>query len=80
MSKIIGYDANMNRRNRKTLISQMGGCTQVARAFSDRGSKVTRQAVERWIRDGIPAERVRVLSELSGKSPAEIRPDLYGWL
>lgn len=40
---------------------------------------VSREAVRKWIRDGIPAERVIPFCESTGwkVTPHEVRPDLY---
>ena len=35
------------------------------------------QAVQRWVRDGCPAERVWCIEKATGVSRHELRPDLY---
>jgi DNA-binding transcriptional regulator YdaS (Cro superfamily) len=54
----------------KTLIKQLGGPAKVAAHFND----LSPQAVSQWKR--IPQERVRKIAELTGVSPAQLRPDL----
>jgi DNA-binding transcriptional regulator YdaS (Cro superfamily) len=39
--------------------------------------KISPQAVDKWRRNGVPAERVLALEQLSGVSRTELRPDLY---
>lgn len=40
---------------------------------------VSREAVRKWVRDGVPAERVRLICETTGwqVTPHQLRPDLY---
>lgn len=54
----------------KTVISQLGGPTKVAEHFDD----LTSQAVSQWTR--VPEERLAKVAELTGFSPAQLRPDL----
>lgn len=39
---------------------------------------VTQAAVARWMSRRIPAEQVKQLSEITGLSPHELRPDVFG--
>lgn len=54
----------------KSIVSAAGGQSAVARKFG-----IQRQAVDKWTR--VPAERVLVVSEMSGVPPHKIRPDIY---
>jgi DNA-binding transcriptional regulator YdaS (Cro superfamily) len=40
---------------------------------------VSREAVRKWVRDGVPAERVLPICEATGwrVTPHQLRPDLY---
>jgi DNA-binding transcriptional regulator YdaS (Cro superfamily) len=49
-----------------------GGLGALAKALG-----ISYQAVQKWRRSGIPAERVLVVEKLSGISRSELRPDLY---
>lgn len=50
-----------------------GGLRPFAKAIG-----VSYQAVQKWRRSGIPAERVIKVEEVSGVSRFDLRPDLYG--
>jgi DNA-binding transcriptional regulator YdaS (Cro superfamily) len=39
--------------------------------------RISPQAVDKWRRNGVPAERVLTLESISGVSRSELRPDLY---
>lgn len=54
----------------KTIIKEAGGPAKLAEHFSD----LTSQAVSQWTR--VPESRVEKVAELSGFTPAQIRPDL----
>ena len=54
----------------KALIQKLGGPAKVAEHFDD----LSPQAVSQWKR--VPQERVRKIAELTGFTPAELRPDL----
>lgn len=54
----------------KDIITKLGGPTKVSEHFSD----LTPQAVSQWTR--VPDDRVEKLAELTGYSPAQLRPDL----
>jgi DNA-binding transcriptional regulator YdaS (Cro superfamily) len=54
----------------KAIITKLGGPTKVAEHFTD----LTPQAVSQWTR--VPEERLARVAELTGISPAELRPDL----
>lgn len=67
-----GIILTMNNQIRRRWIKKAGGVAAVARLAG-----VTTQAVEKWISNGVPAERVRLLAEASGVPESKIRPDLY---
>lgn len=72
----------MNKRSRRRLIKDLGGPTRLSRAVTAKlpgKQQVTRQAVQGWINDGFPVERVQVLCEITGMRPAELRPDIFAW-
>ena len=54
----------------KDIISKAGGPAKVATHFDD----LTSQAVSQWTR--VPDERLEKMAELTGYSPAQLRPDL----
>jgi hypothetical protein len=59
-------------------IDRAGGPTAVARAFTERGTKISPQAVDKW--RVVPAPHARLLSELAGGTPNvhQLRPDVFG--
>ena len=63
---------SMNNPHVRKAIKKLGGHSQVARIFG-----VTRQAVFKWERERVPAERVPRLASLSGIKPDRIRPDIF---
>lgn len=40
--------------------------------------KVTPQAVHKWLKKGVPAERVLDVESVTGVSRHELRPDIFG--
>lgn len=56
----------------KEAIRLSGGIGAVGRALG-----VTPQAVHKWIKGGIPAERAVRLADLSGVALHDLRPDLF---
>jgi len=51
-----------------------GGQSSLARQIP-----VSPQAVQQWVATGkVPAERVRIISKITGVSPADLRPDIFG--
>jgi len=53
-------------------IKASGGLGALAKAFG-----ISPQAVDKWRRGGVPAERVLSLEEISGVPRTALRPDLY---
>jgi DNA-binding transcriptional regulator YdaS (Cro superfamily) len=53
-------------------IKSVGGLGALAK-----GLGISPQAVDKWRRSGIPAERVLKLESMSGVSRSDLRPDLY---
>lgn len=53
-------------------IDECGGLQKAAEALG-----VRYQAVQKWLKGRVPAERVVPLSEVSGVSREDLRPDLY---
>jgi DNA-binding transcriptional regulator YdaS (Cro superfamily) len=54
------------------VIKAVGGLGALAKRLD-----ISRQAVDKWRRAGVPAERVLFLESISGVSRSELRPDLY---
>jgi DNA-binding transcriptional regulator YdaS (Cro superfamily) len=54
------------------VISIAGGLGALAKRLG-----ISPQAVDKWRRNGVPAERVLVLESMSGVSRSDLRPDLY---
>lgn len=59
-------------------ITKAGGPTAVARLFTERGSKMSPQNVDKWKK--VPPKHARLLSEFAGGSPTvhQLRPDVFG--
>lgn len=57
----------------KLAIENMGGQGGTAEIF-----KVSRAAIWRWLKDGVPAERCLMVEVHSGISRYDLRPDVYG--
>lgn len=53
-------------------VRKAGGQTHVARQFG-----LTRQAVESWFANGVPAKHVLKLARLSGVPAWELAPEIY---
>jgi DNA-binding transcriptional regulator YdaS (Cro superfamily) len=54
------------------VIKAVGGLGALAKRLD-----ISRQAIDKWRRAGVPAERVLTLESISGVSRSELRPDLY---
>lgn len=54
------------------VIESVGGLGALAKRLG-----ISPQAVDKWRRKGVPAERVLTLESISGVSRSELRPDLY---
>jgi len=54
----------------KTVLERAGGPAELARKLS-----ISTAAVSQWAQ--VPAKRVGAVSEITGLSPHEIRPDLF---
>lgn len=54
----------------KDIITKAGGPKRVSDCFPD----LTSQAVSQWTR--VPEDRLEKVAELTGLSPAQLRPDL----
>lgn len=54
----------------KEIITKLGGPTEVSKHFDG----LTPQAVSQWTR--VPEDRLEKVAELTGYSPAQLRPDL----
>ncbi len=57
-----------------------GGQTSLAKALSERGLKITPQAVSEWVRkrEAVPAGKKAIaVSEITGLSLHELNPDAY---
>ncbi|WP_425087795.1 transcriptional regulator [Stappia sp.] len=57
-------------------IGGAGGPAKLAAALSERGVKITPQAISQWNR--VPSGRVIVVEEITGISRHELRPDIFG--
>lgn len=57
-------------------ISGVGGPAKLATALSERGIKITSQAISQWKR--VPPDRVIAIEEITGISRHDIRPDIFG--
>lgn len=60
-------------RAAKRVIREAGGLAAMARIHG-----ISRQAVQDWLRHGIPAERVQRTAAVLGLSVSDVRPDVFG--
>lgn len=63
----------MITKNASLAIMEAGGYKPVAEHFG-----ISWQAVQKWARTRVPAERVPALAKLSGVPAKDIRPDVFG--
>lgn len=54
----------------------MGGPAKLAAALSERGIKITSQAISQWKR--VPPDRVILVEAITGISRHDLRPDIFG--
>lgn len=59
-------------------VTKVGGPTEVARRFTERGFKMSPQNVDKWRR--VPPHHALLLAELAGGEPTvhQLRPDVFG--
>lgn len=57
-------------------IDGVGGPAKLAAALSDRGIRITSQAISQWKR--VPPDRAIVVEEITGISRHDLRPDIFG--
>jgi DNA-binding transcriptional regulator YdaS (Cro superfamily) len=53
-----------------------GGPAKLAAALTERGIKITPQAISQWKR--VPADRAILVEVITGISRHELRPDVFG--
>lgn len=57
-------------------VDGVGGPAKLAAALSERGIRITSQAISQWKR--VPPDRVIAVEEVTGVSRHVLRPDVFG--